>query len=329
MQEGKKAEMSKDKKLMSMSEAIDRYVADGDVLYLGGFIQQEPFAAAHEIIRQGKRDLTVSKCAALILVDQMIGAGVISHLITTFTWNPLPATAHCFVRALTKHAPRKVEIEEYSILALNLAYFAGALDLPYVATKTMLGSGFDWEQGDSGVKNRLKFEKSPFTGERVCLVPPIKHDVGIIQVQRCDPYGNAQAWGMLGEVRYGLQSCEKLIICAEEIVDTDIVIRDPNRTLVPAFRVSAVVKEPWGSHPAPMAGYYDMDWPYNAYYERETRTEELFREFMKKWVYGIRDRKDYLELLGQDRLEALRPERFESDPVSYGRLTTHFGVPHA
>jgi len=321
--------MSKDKKLMSMSEAIDRYVADGDVLYLGGFIQQEPFAAAHEIIRQGKRDLTVSKCAALILVDQMIGAGVVSRLITAFTWNPLPATAHCFVRALTKQVPRKIEIEEYSILALNLAYFAGALDLPYVATKTMLGSGFDWEQSNSGVKNRLKFEESPFTGERVCLVPPIKHDVGIMQVQRSDPYGNAQAWGMLGEVRYGLQSCEKLIICAEEIVDTDIVIRDPNRTLVPAFRVSAVVEEPWGSHPAPMAGYYDMDWPYNAYYEKETRTEELFREFFKKWFYGIRDLKDYLELLGQDRLEALRPERFESDPVSYGRLTTHFGVPHA
>jgi len=321
--------MSEDKKLMPLSEAIDRYVSDGDVLYLGGFIQQEPFAAGHEIIRQGKKDLTVSKCAALILVDQLIGAGVVSRLITTFTWNPLPTTAHCFVRAVTKQIPREVEIEEYSILALNLAYFAGALDLPYVATKTILGSGFDGEQTDSGVKNRLRFETSPFTGERVCLVPPIKHDVGIIQVQRCDPFGNAQAWGMLGEVRYGLQSCDKVIICAEEIVDTDVVMRDPNRTLVPGFRVSAVVEEPWGSHPGPMAGYYDMDWPYHAYYERETRTEGLFQDFMKKWVYTTRDRKEYLRLLGQERLEALRPENFESDPVSYGKLTSHFGVPYA
>ncbi len=316
------------KKLMPMSEAIARFVADGDVLYLGGFIQQEPFAAVHEIIRQGKRDLTVSKCAALMPVDQMIGAGVVRHLITAFTWNPLPTTAHCFVRAVKEEVPHKIEIEEYSILALNLAYFAGALDLPYIATKTMLGSGFDWEQTDSGVKNRLRFETSPFTGERVCLVPPIKHNVGVMQVQRCDPYGNAQAWGMLGEVRYGLQSCERLIICAEEIVDTDVVTRDPNRTLVPAFRVSAVVEEPWGSHPAPMAGYYDMDWPYNAYYEQETCTEELFGDFMNKWVYDTRDRKDYLELLGADRMEALRPERSEADPVSYGKLTTHFGVPY-
>ncbi len=320
--------MPKTNKIVSMSEAIDRHVRDGDTIYLGGFIQQEPFAATHEIIRQGKKDLTVSKCAAMIAVDQMIGAGVLKRLITAFAWNPLPATAHCLVRALRHRVPHEIEIEEYSILALNLAYFAGAMGLPYVATKTMLGSGFDWEQTDSGLRNRLKFENSPFTGERVCLVPPIMHDVGIIQVQRSDPYGNAQAWGMLGEVRYGLHSCNRLIICAEEIVDTDTVERDPNRTLVPAFRVSAVVEEPWGSHPAPMAGYYDMDWPYNAYYEQETRTEESFRAFMAKWVYGTRDRKDYLKLLGEERLKALRPERFDSDPVPYGRLTRHFGGQH-
>jgi len=141
-------------------------------------------------------------------------AGLIKHLITTFTWNPLPTTAHCFVRALTMEVPHRIEIEEYSILALNLAYFAGALNLPYVATKTLLGSGFDWEQIDSGVKNRLRFEKSPFTGERVCLIPPIKHDVGIIQVQRSDPYGNAQAVGDVGggsicpaELREGHHMC--------------------------------------------------------------------------------------------------------------------------
>jgi glutaconate CoA-transferase subunit A len=323
---GKEAAMSEKEKLMSMSEAVERYVNNGDVLFLGGFVQQEPFAATHEIIRQGKRDLTLSKCAGMSLADQMIGAGVIRHLITSFTWNPLPATAHCFVRSLTQGIPHKIEVEEYSMLALNLAYFAGSLDLPYIATKTMLGSGFDWEQSDSGAKNRLKFELSPFTGERVCLVPPIKHDVGIIQVQRSDPYGNAQAWGMLGESRYGLQSCERIIICAEEIVDTDIVMRDPNRTLVPAFRVHAVVEERWGSHPHPMAGYYDMDWPYFAYYERETHTEELFQGFLKKWVYGVQDRKEYLRLLGAKRLESLRPETFSSEPVSYGRFTRHFEV---
>ncbi len=316
--------MTEKEKLLSMTEAIDRYVNNGDSVFWGGFIQHDPFAAGHEMIRQGKKDLTLSGCAGLLSTDQLIGAGAVKHLIATFTWNPLPTTAHCFVRAVTKNIPRKIEMEEYSILGLNLAYFAGALNLPYVATKTMLGSGFDGELSRSGAKNRLRFEVSPFTGERVCLVPPIRHDVGIIQVQRSDPLGNAQTWGMLGESRYGLQSCERIIVCAEDIVSPDVVMRDPGRTLIPAFRVSAVVHEPWGGHPGPVAGYYDMDWPYFAFYEKETRTEEGLKAFFEKWVYGVKDRRGYLDLLGSKRIEGLRPQEFSSDPVSYGRLTRHF-----
>lgn len=316
--------MPRGEKLASMADAIDRLVRNGDIVYLGGFIQQDPFAAVHEIIRQGKRGLTVSKCASLISVDQMIGAGTVNRLISTFTWNPLPATAHCFVRAATQGIPHALELEEYSILALNLAYFAGALDLPYVATKTQLGSGFDRERSRSGLKNRLRFETSPFTGERVCLVPPIKHDVGIIQVQRADPLGNAQGWGMLGESRWGLQSCDRVIVCAEEIVETDVIMRDPARTLLPAFRVQAVVEEPWGGHPGPMSGCYDMDWPYYAYYERETGTVEAFQAFLEKWVLRLKDRKGYIDLLGRERLERLRPDPYLADPVSYGRFTRLF-----
>ncbi len=318
--------MSKKQKIMSMADAIHQFVKDGDVFFLGGFIQHDPYAAVHEIIRQKKRDLTVSKIACLISVDQLIGAGVLKHLITSFTWNPLPATAHCFVRAMTKETPRKIEVEEYSLLALNLAYLAGSMNLPYIATKTLMGSDFDGERSTSGAKNRLKFEKSPFTGERVCLVPPITHDVGIIHVQRADPFGNAQVWGMTGESYHGIQSCEKIIICAEEIVSTDQIMHDPNRTLIPDFRVNAVVEEPWGCHPGPLTGYHDMDWIYYAYYERETRTQEGFENFMKKWVYEVEDRKEYLSLMKQERLDNLRIEDFHSLPVTYGKPGNHFEV---
>jgi glutaconate CoA-transferase subunit A len=320
--------MSEHDKRMSMSEAVDRFVHDGDVLHLGGFIQHEPYAAAHEIIRQGKKDLTLSKCAGVTVSDQMVGAGAVKHLITTFTWNPLPATAHCFVRAMTRGIPRTIELEEYSIFTLNLALFAGAMGLPYVASKSVMGSGFDAQQTRSGARNRLRFETSPFTGERVCLVPPIRHDVGIVQVQRCDPCGNAQAWGMMGETRYGMQSCDRIVVCAEEIVDTDIIMRDPNRTLVPAFRVCAVVEEPWGAHPQPVTGCYDIDWLYLAYYERETRTREQFEAFLNRWVYGVAGRREYLDLLGRERLETLRPEPFASGAVPYGRFPRHFEVQH-
>ena len=321
--------MVQKEKLMSMPEAVDRFVHDGQILYLGGFIQHEPFAAAHEIIRQGRKDLTLSKCAGVTVSDQMIGVGAVKHLITTFTWNPLPTTAQCFVRAMTKGIPRKVELEEYSIFNLMLAYFAGAMGLPYVSSKTGLGSGFDAERTQSGARNRLRFDTSPFTGERVCLVPPIKHDVGIIQVQRSDLHGNAQAWGMMGESRYGIQSCEQIIVCAEEIVDTDVIMSDPSRTILPAFRVSAVVQEPWGGHPQPVTGFYDLDWPYFAYYERQTQTVEGFEAFMNKWVYGVSGRDEYIRLLGDERLESLRPEPFSSDPVPYGRHPQHFEVKHA
>ena len=316
--------MSPKSKLISLTEAIDRFVPHGAVLYLGGFVQQEPFAAVHEIIRQGKKNLTLSKCAGMILLDQLIGAGAVKRLITAFCWNPLPAPAHCFARGTTKGVPNKIELEEYSILGLSLAYLAGALDLPYVAAKTMLGSGFDPEWGQSGVENRLKFEASPFNGERVCLIPPIKHDVGIIQVQRSDPYGNAQSWGLQGDTRYGIMSCKEIIVCAEEIVESDVIRHDPNRTLVPGFRVQAVVEESWGGHPVAMPGFYDMDWPYFAYYEQSSRTEELFQGYLKKWVYGVKNRKEYLELLGRQRLERLRPEAFQSEPVDYGRLSRLF-----
>jgi glutaconate CoA-transferase subunit A len=316
--------MTERNKLMPLSEAVGRYVHDGQTIYFGGFIQQEPFAAAHEIIRQRKKDLTISKCAGMLLADQLIGAGAVKKLITAFCWNPLPAPTHCFVRALTKGGRPDLELEEYSILGLNLAYLAGAMDLPYVATKTMLGTGFDEKNRHPGLSNRLRFETSPFSGERVCLIPPIKHDLGILQVQRSDSFGNAQAWGMLGETLYGIQSCEKIIVCAEKIVETEVIQRDPNRTLIPGFRVTAVVEEPWGSHPASMAGWYDMDWPFSAAYERQTRTEKLVEAFLQKWVFGVDNRQGYLKLLGRERLQSLRPHEYRSDPVSYGKFNTYF-----
>lgn len=316
--------MSKTQKLMTLPEAIERFVPHGAVLFMGGFIQAEPFAAAHEIIRQGKKNLTLTKCSGMMLMDQLVGAGAIKKLITAFCWNLLPAPAHCFVRGITQGIPHPIELEEWSILGLNLAYMAGAMDLPYVASKTMLGSGFDWEQTGYGVKSRLKFGQSPFTGERVCLIPPIKPDIGIIQVQRADRYGNAQTWGLLGETRYGILSCKEIIVCAEEIVEPEVIMKDPNRTLVPGFRVQAVVEVPGGSHPVPMTGYYDMDWLYFGAYEQESRTEESFADYLKKWVYGVSNRQDYLKLLGPEGLDRFRPEAFNSGPVPYGRHPHYF-----
>jgi len=305
------------KKVMTMDEAIGQFVHDGDMVYLGGFVQHEPYAAVHEIIRQKKKNLTISTAAATIFADLLIGAGCVSRIIASYVWNPLPANAHAFRRAVEKGIPNPIDVEEYSLFALNLAYFAGAMRLPFVATKTLLGSGFVDQRGFMG-EGKLRVIESPFTGEKVCLIPPIRHDVGIVQLQRADSRGNSQAWGLLGPTKYGLNSCNRIIVCVEEIVDTETIQRDPNRTIIPSFRVDAVVEEPWGAFPSYVQGYYDRDWRFTATYARETETLEGFQSYLDEWIYGVKNRKQYCEKIGKERLQSLRGKDQLSSPVNYG-----------
>jgi len=304
-------------KVMSMKDAVREFVQDGATVFIGGFIHGDPFAAVHEIIRQKKRDLTVSCAAGTIILDQLIGAGCVKRAISSYIWNPMPTSAHAFRRALEKGIPHHIEVDESSLLALNLAYFAGALGLPFVATKTLLGSDLV-ERGNSLAGKKLKIIESPFTGEKVCLIPPLKHDVGILQVQRSDVQGNFQAWGLLGPTKYGINSCSKIIVCVEEIVDNDVIRRDPNRTITPGFRVSSVVEEPWGSQPSYIQGYYDRDWKYFSFYDKISRSLDGFEEYLEEWIYGVKDRKDYLKKIGEERLSALKVNCRDSSFVSYG-----------
>jgi len=162
-------------------------------------VHHEPYAAVHEIIRQKKKNLTVSRCAGITIVDQLVGAGCVDKVITAYVWNPVPKPAHAFKRAVEKGIPHAVEVEDYTVLTMNLAYFAGALDLPFVAAKTPLGSDIVSQRTFLG-DDKFKIIESPFTGEKVCLIPPLKHDVGIIQIQRSDLDGNGQAWATANTV---------------------------------------------------------------------------------------------------------------------------------
>jgi glutaconate CoA-transferase subunit A len=303
---------------MSMSEAVSRFVRDGDTVYLGGFVQHEPYAAVHEIIRQHKQNLTISRCAGIIIVDLLVGAGCVDKVITSYVWNTVPKPAHAFKRAVEKGFPRPVEVEDYTVLTLTLAYFAGACDLPFIAAKTPLGSDIVSRRAFRG-EDKFKVIDSPFTGEKVCLIPPLKHDVGIIQIQRADTDGNGQAWGVLGDSKYGINSCQKVILCVEEIVNQEVIRKDPNRTIIPGFKVCAVVEEPWGGHPSYVTGYYDLDWPYFLYYDDETRTPEGFAAYLDKWVYSVKNRQEYLKSLGEERLQKLKAGIQLSGQVNYGK----------
>jgi glutaconate CoA-transferase subunit A len=309
-------------KRMDMKEAIEQFVDDGDTVYLGGFIQQDPFAAVHEIIRQGKKDLTVSKAAGMLALDLLIGAGSVQRVITSYIWNPIPRPAHAFIRAVQEGIPHKVEVQEVSILVLTLAYFAGALELPFIPVKTLLGSDMLGKNPCLG-DHKIQVGQSPFTEEKVCLIPPIRHDVGIIQVQRADPQGNAQAWGFRGDAKYGMLSSRRIIVCAEEIVPHEVILKDPDRTMIPAFRTHAVVEEPWGAHPTYTMGYYDVDWQFFDYYERHTMTQTGFQRFLEEWILGTKSRRHYMEKLGQERMALLRTESWQPEPISYGHFSRH------
>ena len=305
-------------KLMKMNEAIKSFIKDFDVVFFGGFAQAIPFAATHEIIRQEKSDLTISSLAGTIEFDQMIGSGCTKKLISSYIWNPIPKPTYCFKRAIEKGIPYKIEFEEYSLLSLSLAYFAGALNLPCIGTKSLLGTDFPRYRSHMG-ENKLKIINSPFNDESMCLLSPIKHDVGIIQVQRCDIHGNAQMWGINGATKYGINSCDKIIVCTEEVVDKNTIRQNPDHTIVPEFRVDAVVEEPWGSHPTAMLGCYDRDHKFISEYVKSSKTVEGFKEFIDEWIYGVKDRQEYLRKIGTREINRLNTGGWNSGSQYFGK----------
>jgi glutaconate CoA-transferase subunit A len=183
-------------------------------------------------------------------------------------------------------------------------------------TKCLLGS--DIEKYNKNVR-RLK---CPFTGEELVAVKAINPDVGILHVQRADPFGNAQKWGSLGMDRMGINASKRIIVTTEEIVDPDVIRRDPNRTIVPGMRVSAVVEEPWGAYPIHLAGCYDGD--FNSYLgEIEGKGAEAFENYMKEFVYGVENRRDLIQKIktrkGDDYFEKLKlKEKVFSEPIGMG-----------
>jgi len=176
-------------------------------------------------------------------------------------------------------------------------------------TKSVLGSD---------VAEEKKEMECPFSGEKVALLPALNPDVGIAHVQRCDKYGNAQTWGTIGD-RWALRASAKVIISAEEIVDSRVIRSDPNRTLMPAHRVDAVVHEPWGAHPSIVTGYYNADRNFYTMYAKLSETAEGMKNFLDEWVYGVKNRKEYIGKLGGERLRKLKVKKhLYSEPVDYG-----------
>lgn len=305
--------MDASNKLVSMKEAVDRFVVDGNTVAIEGFTAFICFAAAHEIIRQKKRNLTLARLTPDLVYDQMIAAGVADKLIFSYLGNPGVGSLHCVRRAVEKGTPRPIELDEYSHFGMVGRYTAGASKLPFFPLRSYAGSDLP------RVNARIKSVESPYGDGPIAVVPPLNPDVAFIHAQRCDREGNTQLWGLLGVQKEAAFASDRVVVVVEELVDEEVIRHDPNRTLIPGLIVDAVVREPYGAHPSYVQGYYDRDNQFYLDWDGISRDQQATEAWLEEWVYGVADRAAYLEKLGGGRLESLAPGTMMAEPINYGR----------
>ncbi len=298
-------------KLLTMQQAMSRFVHDGDSVVMEGFTHLIPFAAGHELIRQRRQNLTLIRLTPDLIFDQMIAAGCARKLFFSWAGNPGVGSLYAFRRAVEQGIPAPLELEEYSHFGLALRLQAGAAGVPFLPTRNFAGSDLP------RVNPNIRRVTCPHSGEELWSVPALNPDVAILHAQRADEEGNTQVWGLVGVHKEAAFASHRVIVVVEEIVSQEVIRRDPNRTLIPGFRVNAVVHEPFGAHPSFVQGYYDRD---NAFYERWdeiSREADGLRRYLDESVYGLPDRRAYIEKMGPAS-ERLRARSLLCEPVNYG-----------
>lgn len=298
-------------KVTTMAEAISRFVRDGDVIVIEGFTHLICFAAAHEIIRQRRRDLTVCRLTPDLIYDQLIGAGCVQKLVFSWAGNPGVGPLYALRRAVEQGIPHPLELEEYSHYGMVARLTAGAAKLPFYPLRNYMGSDLP------RVNPQIKKVACPFTGEELAAVPALNPDTAIIHAQRADENGNAQVWGLIGVQKEAAFASRNTVVVAEEIVPESVIRSDPNRTLIPGLIVDAVVCEPFGCHPSYAQGYYDRDNGFYVRWREISKDVARFDSYLDEWVFGVRDRAEYVGRMGAS-LTGLKARARLSAAVNYG-----------
>ncbi|MCF8040900.1 MAG: hypothetical protein K9K36_05500 [Desulfarculaceae bacterium] len=301
-------------KVKSLSRAVSELVRPGDSVALSaaleGFI---PYASAHEIIRQGIGPLTLVAPISNISIDQMIGAGLVERVIAAWVGNVSTGIGYNFRRAVEHGTPRPLEVLDHSNFSITLALEAGARGLPMAVGRSPLGSTMATENP------QFKSFTCPHSGQRLLAIQAVNPDVALIHVQRADKEGNCQVWGAAGFTKQAAMASRRVLVTCEEIVDSEVIRRDPDRTLVPGLLVDAVCEVPWGAHPAPVQGYYDLDNQYYLDYAAATRDPDQAQAWQEEWVDGLSGREAYVAKLGSARLQGLMVSHSRpSAPLEYG-----------
>jgi glutaconate CoA-transferase subunit A len=273
--------------MVDLEEAVADLVSDGDTVALEGFTHLIPFAAAHEIIRQEKRDLTLVRMTPDLVYDQMIGAGTASKLVFSWGGNPGVGSLHRFRDAVEHGWPHPLEIEEHSHAGMANRYVAGASNLPFAVLRGYVGTDLP------EVTPTIKPVECPFTGERLMAVPALTPDVAVIHAQQADLRGNVAIWGITGIQKEAALSSRRVIVTVEEVVQ-EFQPR-PSQIVLPSVVIDAVAVEPEGARPSYADGYYDRD---NAFYEAWDpigRDRERFSGWMDRHVLGVENFSEHLK----------------------------------
>ncbi len=286
------------------------YVNDGDTVYAAGFTHLIPFAAGHEIIRQGKKDLTLARATPDLIYDQMVAAGCARKVIFSYMGNPGVGSLR-IVRSAIEQG--KLEWEEYSHFGMITRLQAGASGLPFLPMNQT--GAMDLEK----VNPNIKRIPDPFGGKDVIVVPALNPDVAIVHVQRADANGNAHLWGIIGEQKEAAFAAKKVILTAEEIVDESVIRSDPNRTMIPGIVVSAVCHVPFACHPSYAQGYYDRDNEFYLAWDKISESAKATKQYLEEWVYGVKDREEYWSKLGVEVHKRLEVPQQMSQPINYGK----------
>jgi glutaconate CoA-transferase subunit A len=297
-------------KLTSLHDAVAAHVHDGDLIYAAGFTHLIPFAAGHEIIRQRRRELVLARATPDLIYDQMVAAGCARKLIFSYSGNPGIGSLR-IVRAALETGT--LAWEEYSHFAMISRLIAGASGVPFMP---MNPTGVD----DLAKANpNYRTVADPYSGRDIVTVPALNPDVAIVHVQRADAEGNAHLWGILGEQKEAAFAAARVIVTAEEIVDSAVIRSDPNRTMVPGLVVDAVCHVPYCAHPSYTQGYYDRDNAFYLEWDRLSADPARVQAWLDEWVFGLPDRAAYWEKLGPETHARLHVEPRWTEPVNYGQ----------
>ena len=311
-------------KLMTTKEAISKFVHDGDKLVIGNYTVGTAYNQIHEIMRQRKKELTILSQSGVWDVELLIGGDCAEKVITTYCIRSGGRSGGSMLERYQRAG--KIQVEDYSNFTYNAMLTAGAMGFSFmpVLPGIMVTDVFkvrDW-MGD----NKFGVVKCPFTGKETPVVPAQNPDVCIVHVQRADKFGNAQYWGALGSVAWACLASKHVIVSCEEIVDHEIIKASPNHTIVPAFRVDAVIEEPLSAHPAEISGCYNLDALFWSMMGMSNGTEDGFRQWMDEWVYGLDSRADYIEhyisRFGLEALNDLKARPYYSAPINMGSAHT-------